>query len=413
MNKVFNSVQTHIIGEDCNKFSKSVSYETLVGGTATIGTEIKQTQRLSEGSADKPLSAVGTLTSLLCNSAKVMEKLFYRHSERSEGSIKSNIKDWILHFANAPLRMTIPVLALILTLITIGEALATKTCDCGTAGHETECCWEITEVTKDGKTEKILTISPGVDTNGNNLTSVVMKDFDAINEKSDNYYTSGYKSSAPWARSNVTSVIVENGISNIGDHAFIGDTQIISVRGMNDVTTIGTSAFHQATSLENIDMPNVKVLGPWSFADAASITSVDMPNIESISYSVFRGATSLNYIGFNPIKLTNENIGSQAFNFSYSSSNDIPLEIWANCDISTGQCGSCGNDYVKSGLGCVSDCGAGYLGKDGRCIDASNGCGAGYRQFENFCNRIRYTPAEAAKVLTDDNNNSVTITFKK
>ena len=38
---------------------------------------------------------------------------------------------------------------------------------------------------------------------------------------------------------------------------------------------------------------------------------------------------------------------------------------------------------------------------------------------ENFklndgeCDRLRYTPAEAAEVLTDDNNNSVTITFKK
>ena len=38
---------------------------------------------------------------------------------------------------------------------------------------------------------------------------------------------------------------------------------------------------------------------------------------------------------------------------------------------------------------------------------------------ENFklndgeCDRLRYTTAEAAKVLTDDNNNSVTITFKK
>ena len=66
-----------------------------------------------------------------------------------------------------------------------------------------------------------------------------------------------------------------------------------------------------------------------------------------------------------------------------------------------------------SGVGCVLDCGDGYLGKDGRCIDVSLGCGAGYRQFENFCNKILWTPAEAAQVLRDDNNNSVTITFKK
>ena len=59
----------------------SVSCETLVIGAATIGREYKQTQKMFLSSADKPLSAVGTLTSLLCNSAKVVEKLLHRHSE--------------------------------------------------------------------------------------------------------------------------------------------------------------------------------------------------------------------------------------------------------------------------------------------------------------------------------------------
>ena len=40
-------------------------------------------------------------------------------------------------------------------------------------------------------------------------------------------------------------------------------------------------------------------------------------------------------------------------------------------------------------------------------------CAENWKQNEDFCNRIRYTPAEAAKVLKNDNNNSVTITFKK
>ena len=77
----FDSVQMLKSSEDCDKFSKSVSYETLVGGTTTTGREIKQTRRLFLSSADKPLSAVGTLTSLLCNSAKVVEKLLHRHPE--------------------------------------------------------------------------------------------------------------------------------------------------------------------------------------------------------------------------------------------------------------------------------------------------------------------------------------------
>ena len=76
---------------------------------------------------------------------------------------------------------------------------------------------------------------------------------------------------------------------------------------------------------------------------------------------------------------------------------------------------SCDQGYYKKDGGCVSEiagCGDGYLGKDGECISSANGCGAGYKDMGGFCNRIQYTPAEAAKVLTNDNNNSVTITFK-
>ena len=42
MNKCFNNVQMFKSSEVCDKFSKSVSYETLVGGTTTIGRERKQ-----------------------------------------------------------------------------------------------------------------------------------------------------------------------------------------------------------------------------------------------------------------------------------------------------------------------------------------------------------------------------------
>jgi antitoxin component YwqK of YwqJK toxin-antitoxin module len=40
-------------------------------------------------------------------------------------------------------------------------------------------------------------------------------------------------------------------------------------------------------------------------------------------------------------------------------------------------------------------------------------CKDGFDDIDGYCNKIRWTPAEAAKVLRDDNTNSVTITFKK
>ena len=77
---------------------------------------------------------------------------------------------------------------------------------------------------------------------------------------------------------------------------------------------------------------------------------------------------------------------------------------------------NCGNGFLLEDGLCIPidvGCSDEYIAKDGVCIDASLGCGENYRRIDNWCNRVQWTPAEAAAVLTDDNNNSVTITFKK
>ena len=37
----------------------------------------------------------------------------------------------------------------------------------------------------------------------------------------------------------------------------------------------------------------------------------------------------------------------------------------------------------------------------------------GYKNVGGYCNRVQWTPAEAAPLLHNDNTNEVTITFKK
>ena len=239
----------------------------------------------------------------------------------------------------------------------------------------------------------------------------------AKNVRMDNYYCDADYCSLrggnrPWENylQDIKNVVVGDNITYIGDDAFQSAHNLETVTGMKDVTTIGDNGvFAWATSLKSIEMPNVTNVGISAFYAASSLESVDMPKVTSIGKTAFQDAPALQYVGLpvdengNPL---NVNIGDNAF----SGANSAVI----NCsNENRTACGSCGNGYVMSGTGCVSDCGAGYLGKDGRCIDSALGCGNGYRQFENFCNRIQYTPAEAAKVLTDDNNNSVTITFKK
>ena len=50
------------------------------------------------------------------------------------------------------------------------------------------------------------------------------------------------------------------------------------------------------------------------------------------------------------------------------------------------------------------------LNLSGSCAKCKN---ENFKLNDGECDRLRYTPAEAAKVLHDDNSNSVTITFKK
>lgn len=91
-------------------------------------------------------------------------------------------------------------------------------------------------------------------------------------------------------------------------------------------------------------------------------------------------------------------------------------------------CVGCKTGYFKNKIGdcepypqgctavsneaCVS-CTNGYLEKNGKCIGEELGCGDGYKNMGGYCNKIRYTPAEAAKLLRNDNTNQVIITFKK
>ena len=59
--------------------------------------------------------------------------------------------------------------------------------------------------------------------------------------------------------------------------------------------------------------------------------------------------------------------------------------------------------------------GSNYYWNGKSCSNKKNGivCADGFKLIEDFCDRVRYTPAEAAAVANDDNTNVVTITFRK
>jgi len=116
----------------------------------------------------------------------------------------------------------------------------------------------------------------------------------------------------PWAQLSVASVVIEDGVTSIGDNAFRGCNILRSITIPNSVTSIGGNAFMNCTGLTSITIPNtVKSIGDNAFWSCSGLTSVTIPNsVTSIGYSAFRYCRTVKSASV-PNSVTF--IGSQAF----------------------------------------------------------------------------------------------------
>lgn len=94
---------------------------------------------------------------------------------------------------------------------------------------------------------------------------------------------------------NIKSVIIESGITSIGNFSFYECSNLKSVSIPDSVTSIGDSAFYYCKSLASIKIPDsVTSIGSWALGGCSSLTSVIVPQgITSIEYSAFRNCSSL------------------------------------------------------------------------------------------------------------------------
>lgn len=95
--------------------------------------------------------------------------------------------------------------------------------------------------------------------------------------------------------SNITSVIVSEGVKKIGNQAFMGCVALESVSVPSSATTWGTAIFRNCTSLKNINIPSgLKTLGGATFYGCSSLTEIVLPEgMTSIGASSFRECSSL------------------------------------------------------------------------------------------------------------------------
>jgi hypothetical protein len=121
-------------------------------------------------------------------------------------------------------------------------------------------------------------------------------------------------SSAPWysQRSEITSIVINNGIESIGNFAFMNCSRLTSVTIPNSVTSIGNYAFSNCTGLTSVIVSNsVTSIGEWTFKGCTGLTSVIIPNsVTSIGDFAFYGCTGLTSVTI-PNSVTS--IGNETF----------------------------------------------------------------------------------------------------
>ena len=108
------------------------------------------------------------------------------------------------------------------------------------------------------------------------------------------------ESSVPWYsyRTNIKTVIIEDGVTSIGRDAFYGCSGLTSVTIPNSVTSIGEYAFYYCKGLTSATIPNsVTSIGNGIFWGCSGLTSVTIPNsVTSIGYGAFSSCSSLTAI---------------------------------------------------------------------------------------------------------------------
>ncbi|MBQ5969670.1 MAG: leucine-rich repeat domain-containing protein [Clostridia bacterium] len=111
-------------------------------------------------------------------------------------------------------------------------------------------------------------------------------------------YNDTYVTDAPWGKpyyDQIKKVVIQSGVTSIGDDAFFGCSGLTSVTIPDSVTSIGDWAFAFCSSLTSVTIPDsVTSIDNYAFFGCRSLTSVTIPDsVTSIGDDAFFGCSSL------------------------------------------------------------------------------------------------------------------------
>ncbi|MBQ8145696.1 MAG: leucine-rich repeat domain-containing protein [Clostridia bacterium] len=140
---------------------------------------------------------------------------------------------------------------------------------------------------------------------------------------------------APWYSSygsKIKSVVIGDGVTNIGGCAFYYCTSVENITISDSVTDLGENSLEHCTSLKSIVIPDgVKTVNNWAIKYCTGLESVTIPeSVTSIGEAAFYNCTALTEINFNATSLANFESGNNVFYNAGKNGSGITVTIGKN-----------------------------------------------------------------------------------
>ncbi len=136
-------------------------------------------------------------------------------------------------------------------------------------------------------------------------------------------------SSGPLVNTNIKTVIIPEGVTEIVDSIFFNAKKLVNVNIPSTVTKIGADAFKNCESLKNIDIPeSVTVIESGAFAGCTSLRTLVFPDsVTTLGAYVISGCINLKTVNYPRSLVSTSSAANGIFRGSFIETVTIPGEV--------------------------------------------------------------------------------------